>query len=143
MLEEVISLYEAYLEEFYRLEQKRKPMEGAFGFGGGPKNYPCHERFAGDLEQWLQRFAVQSPSSREVGEVLRYIYFTAPEQGKTEPSVYWMLMAVHSLTTDLIRLADPADALSLYDEYRSAYPRRLRLPAQDKLLALLKERAKS
>ena len=54
MLEEVISLYEAYLEEFYQLERKRKPMEGAFGFGGGPKNYPCHDRFAGDLEQLLQ-----------------------------------------------------------------------------------------
>ena len=49
-MEEVISLYEAYLEEFYQLERKRKPMEGAFGFGGGPKNYPCHDRFAGDLD---------------------------------------------------------------------------------------------
>lgn len=143
MLEEIISLYEAYLEEFYQLERKRKPMEGAFGFGGGPKNYPCHDRFAGDLEQLLQRFAAQSPSSAEAGEALHYIYFTAPERWKAEPSVYWMLMAVHSLTMDLIRLTEPSEAAPLYDAYQSAYPRRSRLPAQDKLLALLKKRAKS
>ena len=143
MLEEVISLYEAYLEEFYQLERKRKPMEGAFGFGGGPKNYPCHDRFAGDLEQLLQEFAEQSPSSGEVGEVLNYIYFTAPECWKAEPAVYWMLMAVHSLTMDLIGLAEPSEAARLYDVYQRVYPRRSRLPSQDKLLALLKKRAKA
>lgn len=143
MLDEIISLYEAYLEEFYQLERKRKPMEGAFGFGGGPNNYPCHSRFAEDLEQLLQRFAAQSPSSQEVGEVLRYIYFTAPENWQVEPSVYWMLMAVHSLTMELVQLTDSSEAGPLYDTYRSVYPRRSRLPAQEKLLALLKKSAKS
>ncbi len=141
MLEEVTSLYEAYLEEFYRLERNRKPMEGAFGFGGGPQHYPCHNQFAGDLEQLLQTFGSRSPSSQEVGPVLQYIYFTAPDRWKAEPSVYWMLMAVHGLTLELVRLTEPSEAAPLYNAYQRVYPRRSRLPVQKKLAVLLKERA--
>lgn len=138
MLEEIVSLYEAYAEEFYRLERKRRPLEGAFGFGGGPQSYPCHETFARDLECRLNRFAAQSPSSDQVAPVLSYICLTAPNRWRAENAVYWMLLAVQGLTLELIPLLDGTDAEALYRAYQDMYPRRQRLPVQETVFAALR-----
>lgn len=143
MLDKLEALYEGYLSEFRRLEQGRKPLEGAFGLGGGPQSYPCHDKFAQDLEQLLRDFVGQSPSPEEVGQVLNYIYFTAPARFQTEPAVDWMLMAVHGLTLELIGLLDAAQAGPLCRAYGSTYPRRRRLPVQNKLFAALQKRCKA
>ena len=140
MLAEVEAHYQSYLDEFHRLERKRNPMEGALGFGVGPRNYPCHEKFAEDLEELLTRFEAQSPASEEVGQVLNYIYFTAPARWNSVPAVDSMLIGVHGLTLGLIPLLSPSDARPLYDAYQAAYPRRHRLPVQKKLLAELERR---
>ncbi len=143
MLDKLEALYEGYLSEFRRLEQGRKPLEGAFGLGGGPQSYPCHDKFAQDLEQLLRDFVGQSPSPEEVGQVLNYIYFTAPARFQAEPAVDWMLMAVHGLTLELIGLLDAAQAEPLCRAYGSTYPRRRRLPVQNKLFAALQKRCKA
>lgn len=98
MLEEIVSLYEAYLEEFRRLERNRRPMEGVFGIGNGPQNYPCHGKFAQDLERMLKDLSAQALSFEQAGQVLRYIYCTAPVRWESVTTVYWMLLAVHGLT---------------------------------------------
>lgn len=141
MLEKLDALYEAYLTEFRRLEQDRKPLEGAFGLGGGPQSYPCHDKFAEDLERLLRDFAAQSPSSQEVGQALNYIYFTAPARFQSGPAVDWMLLAVHGFTLELIGLLSAADAEPLCRAYRGAYPRHSRLPVQKKLFAALQKQA--
>lgn len=137
MMEKLAALYEAYLDEFHRLERKRRPFEGVLGFGGGPQNYPCHEAFAQDLERLLNQFAAQAPSSDQVGPVLDYIYFAAPARWKSETAVYWMLLAVQGLTLDLIPLLDGAGAEALCKTYQDTYPRRQRLPVQEKVFAAL------
>ena len=140
MTEELESLYEAYLSEFRRMERERRPFEGAFGLGGGPQSYPCHSKFAEDLERLLRDFAARTPSSGQVGQALNYIYFTAPARWRAEPAVDWMLIAVHGLTLELIPLLDAEDAQPLCRNYQSLYPRRSRLPVQTKLLAALQKR---
>lgn len=140
MLDKLEALYEEYLSEFRRLKQGRKPLEGAFGLGGGPQNYPCHDKFAQDLERLLQDFAARSPSPEEAGRVLEYIYFTAPARFQAEPAVDWMLLAVHGLTLELIGLLDAAQAGPLCRAYGNAYPRRQRLPVQNKLFTALQKR---
>ncbi len=143
MPEQLEALYEAYLNEFRRMEQGRRPFEGVFGLGGGPQSYPCHSKFAEDLERLLKDFAAQAPSSGQVGQVLSYIYFTAPVRWKAEPAVDWMLLAVHGLTQELIPLLDAGDAQPLRDTYQDVYPRRSRLPVQTKLFAALQKRCKA
>lgn len=140
MLEKIASLYKAYAAEFHQLEQKRRPLEGAFGFGRGPQNYPCHEKFAQDLERALQDFVSQRPDSKQVEQVLHYIYFTAPASLKSAPAVDQMLLAVHGLTLELIELLDASDAGSLYNAYQADYSRRHRFPVQDRLLIALQDR---
>lgn len=143
ILEDVVRLYEAYLEEFYRQKKGHRPFDGIFGFGTGPQDYPCHEKFIHDLDRQLKSLLSRPPAPHEAGEVLRYIYCGAPERWEAESTVYWMLLAAHSLTPELIGCLDAPGAQALYDEYRNRYPRRRRLPVQDKILGALKERAKA
>jgi len=125
------------------LEKCRKPLEGAFGFGGGPQDYSCHERFADDLEQLLEELADCSPTSEQIGEVLRYIYFTAPTRWESETSVYWVLLAVHDSTIKFIKQLDVLTAKALCDEYQRFYPHYKRLPNQNKVLFALQQRRRN
>lgn len=143
MLEEVVSLYQAYLDEFRRLEQNRKPLEGAFGLGGGPKNDPCHEKFIQDLERLLENLTAQAPTPEQAGQVLEYIFCTAPARWESKPAVYWTLLAAQGSAMGLIEQLDSAAAKALYDAYKSFYPRHQRFPVQNKVLAALQEQYKA
>lgn len=138
ILEEVQGLYEAYREQVRRLERTRKPWDGILGFGGGPQNHPCHEQFAASLEQVLQAGTARPLSPETARALLDYICFPPLDR---QDSSYWMLLAVHSLTLDLIALLDPADAQALHGRYQAVYPRRSLLPAQKKVLDALARQA--
>ena len=142
MLEEVIRVYEAYVEDFRRRDKDRKPFDGVFGLRGGPQDYPCHEQFTQNLEDKLKELQSQSMDPVEMAEILRFIYCVAPVRWESETAVYWMMLAVHGLTLELIPEMDPAMARTLYDEYRKQFPRRLRLPVQVKVVDALKKRMK-
>lgn len=142
MLEEIIHIYEAYLDEFHRLEQNRRPMEGAFGIGNGPQSYPCHEKFAQDLDRTLRDLSAQTPSSEQVGQILQYIYCTAPVRWESETTVYWMMLAVQGLTGRLIERLDASSAKALCGEYQHLYPRYQRLPVQNKIFSALQNQAR-
>lgn len=140
-LEQVRGLYENYQTQFRQLEQTRRPGEGIFGLGMGPRSYPCHGRFAQELEGLLPSIAAQEPGSSQIRQLLEYIYAAPLERPEGEDAVYWMLLAVHSLTLGLADRLSPADAQSLLEQYLSAYPRRKRMDAQDKVIAALRRRA--
>ena len=143
MLEEIVRLYEAYLEEFRRQKKDRKLFDGVFGFRGGPQDYPCHEKFIQDLDGKLKELRSQNPGPAQTAEILRFIYCEAPARWESESTVYWMILAAHSLTPDLIDCLDAPNAQALYDEYQKQYPRRQRLPIQTKILNALKGRSKA
>ena len=132
--------YEDYRDRVEELERGRKPGEGIFGMRGGPKDDPCHERFAQELRERFAAFAAESPASGEVRQVLDFVY-TEPLRRPAPASGIWMLHAVQGLTLELIGLLEPGDAAALAVEYEKNYPRRLRLPAQKELLRQLKRRA--
>lgn len=142
ILEEVIRIYEAYLEDFRRREKDRKPFDGVFGFHGGPQDYPCHEKFMQDLGEKLKELESREMDPVETSEILRFIYCVAPIRWESEATVYWMLLAAHSLTLELIPMLDAAGARALYDEYGKQFPRRKRLPVQVKVIDGLKKRMK-
>lgn len=132
----VRALYEAYIGEAERLERNRKPGDGLMGLSAGPKDDPCHDRFADDLKRLLRDIRAQEPSSGEVREMLSYIYH-APLEHPQPLTVYWMLKAVHGLTVDLAGLLAPADAQCLRDAYVKDYRRWDRLPSQKQALCAL------
>lgn len=136
MLEQVRELYESYTAEFTRLESNRRLGAGMFGLGGGPRDYPCHERFGKDLEKLLRQ-AASHPA--RAGEILEYVYFAS--LGRRKDAVYWMMTAVHGMTLELAGQLSPQEAGRLLARYQEAYPRREWLPVQKKVAAALKARA--
>lgn len=142
LLNEVRRLYADYEAKFQAQERKRKPLEGAFGLGGGPGSHPCHDEFAEQLKVLLCSPEAESLSPEQTRQLLEYICFAPARHPDGQDAVYWMKLAVHSLTTDLLPRLAPEDARALYDAYRNTYPRQNRLPAQETLLAALKKQSK-
>lgn len=141
MLGQVQELYEGYFAEFRRLEQGRRGGAGMFGLTNGPRNYPCHEKFAHDLERLLKE-TEETLSPDQAEEIVEYILFAPQSREREHDAVYWMLLAVHGMTAGLAGRLDPAAAAGLLARYEELYPRRERLPAQEQAAAALKKRGK-
>ena len=138
-LEGIQALYEAYWEKTKQLERDRKPGQGLLGFGSGPKDDPCHDRFAQDAEAFLKDLETAPPD--QIRDVLAFVYHTPLDH--PEPlTAYWMMRAVHGLTLPLIGRLTAEDALALKEVYERDYPRRDRFPAQKKVLSALTRAAK-
>ena len=133
-------LYESYLREVELLEINRKPGAGIFGLKGGPADDPCHDRFAETLRGFYEEFAAQKPESASVRELMAYAC-TVPTVRREPRTAYWMLIAVQSLTQDLIGLLTPQDAGELAALYEKSYKRRERMPSQIKLIRALRDAA--
>lgn len=133
---DIQALYEAYIAKAEQLERDKKPGDGLLGLTSGPKDDPCHEQFAADLEALLKEMRARRPSSEEIREALAYVY-RMPLEHRQPLTVYWMLQAVHGMTVDLAELLAAQDAQALRDAYARDYRRWERLPAQRKALAAL------
>lgn len=136
-LEEIRRLYEIYLGQVRQAEQARRPFDGYMGFGPKLGDAPCHGQFARDLEALLKELALQDPEPGQAREMLEFIY-RAPQQHQEPRAVYWMLLAVHALTAELIGQLDRENAQGLLEEYKGLYGQRGQPPAQKKVLSTLK-----
>jgi hypothetical protein len=139
-MNELRRIYDEYLSDATRIASMYKPTDGLLGVGRGPGSDPCHDRFTERLERAVESIAASAPPSPVVAEALRFIYET-PLKYQGNSLVYWMLLAVHSLTEKLVVLLLPEDAAGLCARYNEVYPKSERLPAQKKILALLKAQA--
>ena len=137
-MDAIRALYEAYIAQVERLERDRKPGDGLLGLGSAPKDDPCHDRFATELEALLKEMRAQWPAPDVVRDVLTYVY-RAPSEHREPQSLYWMLRAVHGLTVELVPLLLPTDAKELRDAYAKEYRRWDRFPAQKRVLAALEK----
>ena len=132
-------LYDDYLVTITRLERDRKPLEGFFGTRG-PKDDPCHDRFAADLGAFLEELAADEPDS-SLRRVAIEKVLAAPLQNREPKSAYWMLVAVQSLTRGLIDGLTPEDAAAIAERYAADYSRWERLPVQNEILDQLRTKA--
>ena len=139
MVERIQELYREYAAEFQRQEEKRRVGAGMFGLADGPRNYPCHERFARDLESLLKE-AEKTAAPEQAEEILACVYFAPQARAERQDAVYWLLTAVHGMTVGLVSRLTPDAAGRLLARYQAAYPRREQLPAQRKAASALKKR---
>ena len=140
-MQQLTTLYENYPDEARKVELARKPGEGIFGIGKKPSDDPCHDRFTENLKVLLEDFRAAGPESGELRKVLRYIYW-APKEHPEPKTAYWLLIAVQSLTKELISLLNREDAAALAKEYTGIYKRWERLPIQKQILDALKKASK-
>lgn len=134
------SIYDSYFEKALAAEKNRKPTDGMFGIGKKPGDDPCHAEFAAELETAIRAYRDAEPSSPEVRGLLEYMY-QIPKSHEDPKSIYWMLIAVHGLTAELIPLLNAQDADALKTCYAAAYKRWERLPVQQQILRALKQAA--
>ncbi len=135
-------IYDTYLEKAMAAEKNRKPTDGMFGIGKKPGDDPCHAEFADALEAALKEYAASAPDSAAVRELLSFMY-TVPKRHEDPKSIYWMLIAVHGLTAELIPQLESADAAALHREYGAAFRRWERLPVQQQIFRALAQAAKA
>ena len=140
-IERVKGLYGGYLDKALQLEKDRKIGEGLLGIGKKPADDPCHEKFADDMAAALKEIAEGKPDSAAASEILHYIY-SIPAEHEEPKSVYWMLIAVHGCTKELIPLLSPSDAEALRKEYGKMFRRWQRLPVQQEIFKALGNAAK-
>ena len=136
-MQQLIELYEAYLQQVKAAEKRLKPADGLFGMGERLSNAPCHDAFFEALKAFLDQLDA-SKDPGQVCQLLDYMYRAPFAHPDVHQSVYWMFLAVQGLTQPVIGFLRPEDAQALYLWYQKAYPRRERLPAQDQVLAALK-----
>lgn len=132
-MEELEKLYGAYLDLVAQLNRDRKLWDGAFGLGGGPADNPCHEKLVRDVEEAM---ADMDPARRS--QAVEYILRESLEH-KNDPVVYYTLLAVHGATIPYLSALPVDQAQALRGWYEQAYPRRERMPCQNKVLAALKK----
>lgn len=134
------ALYGNYIDTVQELERNLKPGEGLFGLHSSLKDSPCHERFAEDVKRLLEDFRDTSPTSEDCAALLRYV-FTVPENWCELKTAYWMLIAVQNFGIDLIDCLNISDAQELAELFSAYYPRRKRMPVQNRILKRLQQRA--
>lgn len=139
-VQKIENLYADYIEQFHVQNRKRKPGQGILGIGAGPGDLPCHRQFIDSLEALMTELAGGETDSREAREALEFVFREQAQLQSEAPSVYWTLLAVQGLGIKLIELLSPEDAATLYEAYKSAYPRLKRMPAQEQVLKALKKR---
>ncbi|MCR4923996.1 MAG: hypothetical protein K5931_08340 [Lachnospiraceae bacterium] len=135
-------LYEEYFESVKRVQRSRGAFEGILGFGKKLSNEPCHFEFQKKLKDYLDEIKSDMPESETLKEILSFIYCIHREQ-KSEPSIYWMLIAVHMDTLELIEGLSSKDADELLKLYGRLFKKHERLPAQNKLYDKLKTRSEA
>lgn len=137
-LNELTALYEQYQREVDAVIKKAKPTDGILGFGHGPKDDPCHERFIHSFTDLIGRSVLEGVSAEEADGLLSYI-FEAQQKEKT--FVYWSMIAVHGEAMPLISFLTKERASEMLDQYQAMFPQNHRLPVQDKIVDALARQA--
>lgn len=135
----IVRIYSEYIFATEKLNNERNFADGFMGFGKKEDNNSCHDKFYTHLEEELSALTKTSLSQTELVEILKYIYII-PFENRKNVSAYWMMIAAHSLTECLIPLLSKENAERFAEWYGKIYPRNKRLPVQNKILKLLKER---
>ena len=134
-------MFRKYCDEVANLMKGAKPFAGMFGFGSGPKDNPCHERFIADLNREAERMAAEPVSPEEAKKTVSFL-LSLQQTCERDNLVYWTCMAAHGAAVHLIPLLLPEDAEALCKQYNAMLPRRMRMPLQEKVMKMLSARGR-
>ena len=134
------SIYFQYAQQAQQVRENAGMFDGVLGLGNDPRNNPCHEAFYQQVKSWVADFLACEPGPEEAFQATQYILMSADRYRNEE--AYWFCYAAQGLTQPLIDLVPPEQCRQLAEEYERCYPRRDRMPVQQKICRKLKKRAK-
>ena len=127
-----------YEEDVDNMVARLRPGDGVLGFGRDPRRDPCHMAFYRAVGETVARCA----EGLDAAAAFRAVQFLlSMTQEKRHMLVRPMMEAAQGHALPLIPLLEPGQAAELARWYASRYPRRQRLPVQDKVLRALEKRA--
>ena len=136
--ERVQGIIGQYIEAFDRAEKNRKPGSGLFGFGQGPGDYPCHDEMDRQVAELAGEAAADETGAEEAAELVRAIL--QAEKSRVWPEAARLaVLAAQRHTLVLIPRMRKEDRQTLLAWYGEAYPRRKRLPVQNRILKELEK----
>ena len=135
------AIYEKYLADVREAIENSKPTDGLLGLGSGPKDAACHDIFYKDVTNELDRLTAEGLSAGEAAAAAGYV-LNAPVVNRGNELAFPMMFAASGLAGKLVSLLSPADADRLAIEYSEAFPKPERMPAQEKVLQQLYDRAR-
>ncbi len=134
---ELSALGVEYAQAVQELQKNRKRFDGIFGFGNPPGNAPCHDQMDQRAEALCRRAAEEGTPAEAAG--LTESLFRMEESCKGPEYARLSLVAAQRHTIPLIPRMTKEDRERLRAWYEKRYPRRMRLPVQERILKLLKE----
>ena len=130
---------ERYEEAVDSMTSRLRPGDGVLGMGRDPRRDPCHMAFYEEVGETVARFQATEPEAGEVVQAVRFLLTLG--QGDRRPLVRPMLEAAQGHALPLIPLLEPGQAEELAHWYGASYPRRQRLPIQERVLRALEKRS--
>lgn len=136
----MLACVERYQSAMDRVAANLRPGDGILGFGNDPRRSPYHMDFYNELGELAGRLAQGEWPAEEAGETVEFL-LTLGEKfgGKMTLS---MMEAAQGHVLPLVPLLACDQAEQLARSYAARYPRRKRLPIQEKVLQALEKRAK-
>ena len=136
----MLACVERYQSAMDRVAANLRPGDGILGFGNDPRRSPYHMDFYNELGDLAGRLAQGEWPAEEAGETVEFL-LTLGEKfgGKMTLS---MMEAAQGHVLPLVPLLACDQAEQLARSYAARYPRRKRLPIQEKVLQALEKRAK-
>ena len=136
----MLACVERYQSAMDRVAANLRPGDGILGFGNDPRRSPYHMDFYNELGELAGRLAQGEWPAEEAGETVEFL-LTLGERfgGKMTLS---MMEAAQGHVLPLVPLLARDQAEQLARSYAARYPRRKRLPIQEKVLQALEKRAK-
>ena len=128
-----------YEEAVSRMVARLRPGDGILGMGRDPRRDPCHMEF---YEAVGQAVTQSLQAGLEAGGADRAVRFLlSMSQGDRHTLARPMMEAAQGHALPLIPLLEKSQAAELVRWYAGQYPKRRRLPIQDKVLAALEKQA--
>ena len=136
----MLACVERYQSAMDRVAANLRPGDGILGFGNDPKRSPYHMDFYNELGELAGRLAQGEWPAEEAGETVEFLLTLGEKFGgkMTLP----MMEAAQGHVLPLVPLLACDQAEQLARSYAARYPRRKRLPIQEKVLQALEKRAK-
>ena len=130
--------YTDYAKELEAGEKKQRVTDGLFGFGHSLKDDACHDRLDERLERIVKEIRDAGPSPKEAERAVRML-LKPREKDFPQQSAGWMLRAAERHALELIPFLDASAAEAILEEYSAWYRPWDRLPAQKRVISMLKQ----
>lgn len=135
-MEQLQELIDAYVDWTREQQKSEKKVQVYLGFRDD--NHPNHNAFYEAVGRWAQDYPSSEPDPAQRMAALRLLLFAAAEHRGSQAE--WYLTAIQNHAKILINDLSSEEKKEMAKEYRMRYPSGKRVPLQNEIYKLLRDR---